>query len=103
MDLEPNSPKKRIQYVIDTYRGSKNRGIIPEAIEASLLLIGKDYAAHRLAQRYSALWQYIWADTPGPLYQEMATWSPAVQPEEIEAYVEALFNGMPAEISRFKG
>lgn len=100
-DLEPNSPKKRIQYVIDTYRGSKSRAIIPEVVEVSLMLLGRDYPAYRLAQKYEPLWQYLWAGERGPLHKEMRSWSPPIEPEDAEAYIDVLFDRMPDEIDRF--
>lgn len=107
MTLVPNSPRKRIEYVIKTYRDSKSRAIIPEAVEVALMLLGQDAAAHQWKHTYLPLWHYTWADDPRPIREEMnlvleeePTEPPAAYTKPmIEVYVRELYDGMPMNLA----
>lgn len=104
--LVPNGPKERIEYVIRTYRGTKNRRIIPEAVTVSLAMLGFDQAAREFDLAHSPLWHYLWTGEPARLIGRMRAdgylvdvdYDMRPSEEDIEAYVSDVFDRMPATI-----
>jgi uncharacterized protein YjbI with pentapeptide repeats len=110
-DLEPNGPMDRILYVIKTYRGTKNRTIIIETVEAALALYGFDAASTAWSMNYNALWNYLFADEAAPLIEQMRKEGRLVDididmrpsREELEDYVEEVFDAMPKILEMMAG
>lgn len=102
--LTPNGPKERIEYVIKTYRDTKNRRIIPEAVMVSLALLGYDRASTNFERTYRPLWHYLFAEYDPPIVAEMRAdnfISDADMPpdeETIEEFVSATFDEMPGVV-----
>jgi len=90
MPLVPNSPIKRLQYVIGQYDGTRNERVLPDVVDVSLRLMGRDSVANDLVLRRPLAFLF-WRGFPprarGPLNRD----------KEVESLVERLDREVPSQ------